>query len=184
MLRLLIIFLISVFALETNLQAQVSWQYAPVFSFATLPSGIKQRRQELGMGLSFDTHLYSQKYWRTGPGLALMATLPLDTGNYFVRVSPYSIYLEPRWTWWFVLEKNSFSVTPFIGLKSMLGTQIISRQVDRTKSSNMLWLLALGPRIGIAYWLSNYGLVCSYDISFGTNKLRQELSLSLTYLNI
>lgn len=184
MLKALICFLCVFLGLETNLYSENSWSYSPVFSFAVLPTGIKQKRREYGLGLSVDAYLFKGNYWRTGPGLALMATLPIDHGNSFVRVSPYSFYLEPRWTYWLVFERNKFSVTPFVGLTSMLGAQIIRRQVDTSRSSNYLELMAFGPRIGIAYWYSNYGISCAYDFSFGTNKLRQELSLSLSFHNI
>jgi hypothetical protein len=180
----IIIFFLSCLVLQNNSYCQISWAYSPVFSFASLPTGIQQSRRDLGLGLGFDAYLYTGSYWRSGPGLALMATIPLDTGNSFVRVSPYSVYAEPRWTYWLLFQKNRFSVTPFLGIKSMLGAQIINRHVDKSQSSNTLLLLALGPRIGIAYWLSNFGLACSYDISFGTIKLRQELNLSLIWHNI
>jgi len=184
MLKTLIFFLLVLLGLQTKLYSHTSYSYSPVFSFATLPTGIKQKRREYGFGLSIDTHWFGGNYWRTGPGLALMATVPIDRGNSFVGVSPYSIYAEPRWTYWLVLEKNKFSVTPFVGLKSMMGAQIIRRHVDASRSSNMLWLLAFGPRVGIAYWYSNFGLACAYDISFGTNQLRQEINLSLSFHNI
>jgi len=186
MCRFLIILLMSILD-SRNISAQTfknSWAIAPVVSFATLPSGIKQRRRELGLGLAFDSHLFGRDLWQNGPGLALMMTMPLDNGNRFVRVSPYSFYVEPRWTWWLVLKKNQFSATPFVGVKSIFGAQIINRQVNNSKSSNMLWLMAFGPRLGMAYWFSHYGLVGSYDLSFGTHKIRQEFGLSLVWHNI
>ena len=88
-----------------------------------MPTGIDKNRRELGMGLGFDAYLYTGSNWRTGPGLALMGTFPLDTGNSFVQVSPYSVYVEPRWSWWLLFQKDQFSVTPFLGIKSMLGAR-------------------------------------------------------------
>ena len=175
--------ILACFFISFSSSAEILWQAAPVFSYAALPSGIEKQRHELGAGLSFDTYVWGNNNLVLGPGLKFAATLPLHTGNKFVRVSPYSFLVEPRFTIWFIFEKNNFRFSPFIGVSGFIGANYIIRRVANSRSSNTQLILALGPRLGMSYWLSHWGLECSYTPSFGTNKIRHEISLALGWRN-
>ena len=158
-----------------------SWQIAPVFSLAALANGAGGNRYEIGAGLQGDVYLWRINNFLFGPGLSLAATKPLGTGNSSVRVSPYSLYSEQRFTVSWAYAQGDMAFMPFVNIFANLGVEIIHRQVRAQRSINMSTLIALGSRLGMSLWWKDWGVIASYDLSYGSNKWRQQMLISLAY---
>lgn len=161
--------------------SSTSWQIAPVFAMAALANGAGGSRYDLGAGLQGDVYLWRFGDWLLGPGVSLSATSPTKTGNTAVRVSPYSLYSEQRFSTALVLARGDLAFLPFMSLFSNVGIEIFDRHVRRQRSINSKILLSLGSRLGFSLWFKAWGLTTSYDLSFGTNKFRQELLFGVAY---
>jgi hypothetical protein len=140
-------------------------QFAPVFSIASTATGIQEISYIYSSGISVDNYLINNLNYSHGPGLKIMMRIPKNNGNNFVKVNSRGIYTETRYTWWFNLKRDIYTAKFLLGPKIILGADYISRYVDDTTSSSTKFLSALGARIGLSYWINNFGLEISYDIS-------------------
>lgn len=174
-----ILFLVTL--LNANIwcyEHQKYWQGALPLSFSTLNDAAKPRL-EFGSGIGVDAWILSQKQWLFGVGGGFYASVPFKTGNASVRATPYTAYVEPRINIGYVIEGNFISIVPLLALKMHLGIAHYSRRVHKSFSRNTDFLLALGPTLGSAYWIKNWGIIISYSPLYGTKGFRQQFDLSV-----
>lgn len=173
-----VIMLLVVFAISTPSFAEGAfWQGQLPFSMGTSSDAAKPSL-EFGGGLGVDAFLWHVGPFMLGLGGGLYGTLPFKTGNAAVSVKPYTLYSEERLSIAYILSGPTFSIIPTLGLKSVIGAAIFNRQVQKSASTSIDLLLALGPTMSVFYWLKQLGFGLAYSMSYGTKGLRQHVDLS------
>lgn len=173
-----IMMLLVVLAISRSIFAEGSfWQAQLPFSLGTSSDAAKPSL-EFGGGLGIDAFLWHLGPFMFGVGGGLYGTLPFKTGNAAVSVKPYTLYSEERLSIAYILSGPTFSIIPTLGLKSVIGAAIFNRQVQKSASSSLDLLVALGPTMSVFYWIKQLGFGLAYGISYGTKGLRQHVDLS------
>lgn len=178
-----IMILVAMLLMASSSFAQLPFWQAQVPLLVGTSSDAAKPSLEFGGGAGVDAFLWHVGSLMLGIGGGLYGTLPFKTGNASVRVRSYKLYSEERLSLAYVLAGSMFSIIPTLSLKSEIGAAIFKRNVQKSSSTSIDMLVALGPSMSIFYVVQKMGFGLTYSLSYGSLGLHQYLDLSLV-LNI